>query len=591
MRQFQFTVDNQSNFSGKIKKIREWCENREYSGVLFQVYTEMLERDRFESIFHTIEEEMPDAQYVGCSSNGNIVNGDFSGGSIAVICTVFEDPSTQIEVLQYPLTQKTQKEVTDQLIEEVNLRPWVKAVEMLLTIRGMSMTGLCDYLKEVREDVAIFGGGAFSVDINEDTACVYSKSGGYAEQGIAFVLLGGDHFHIHTQYVTGWKPLGKVLEVTKTDGPILVELDHHPAYETYYRYLHIPNDKHFFNNTLEFPFIYKTHGIDILRAPIASNSDGSLTMTADMEMNVKARIAYGDPWTILESVRQSSEKIREFGPQAIFVFSCAGRRTFWGNSDIGKETLPFQRLAPTSGFYTSSEFIRTDGHVNQHNVTLVIAAMREGDCPQVVQESGQSEEIEGQLSLINRLATFINATTEELIEANKRLETMAITDGLTGLYNRSEIQRRLSETVNDLHESGIYLIMLDLDNFKKVNDTFGHEAGDRVLIRLAKFLLSYQNNSDTYVGRWGGEEFMVLVTNKTEEEALELAESIRSGFESISFDEIGHKTLSAGVTSCGEGENADILCSRVDYALYEAKRTGKNKVIYRSSSSKNSFMF
>ena len=103
MRQFQFTVNDQSNLSGEIKKIRHWCQENKASGVLFQVYTEMLDRDRFEAIFQTIDKEMPDAEYVGCSSNGNIVGGDFSGESIAVICTVFEHPTTQIEVLQYPL--------------------------------------------------------------------------------------------------------------------------------------------------------------------------------------------------------------------------------------------------------------------------------------------------------------------------------------------------------------------------------------------------------------------------------------------------------------------------------------------------------
>ena len=588
MRQFQFTVDDQSSFLGEIKKIREWCENCECSGILFQVYTEMLDRARFEKIFQTIEREMPEAWYVGCSSNGNIVNGDFSGESIAVICTVFEHPSTQIEVLQYPLSQQTQKEVADRLISEVSLRPWVKAVEMLVTIRGMSMTGLCDDLKGVREDVAIFGGGAFSVDINEDTACVYSKTGGYAEKSIVFVLLGGDVFHIHTQFITGWKPLGKILEVTKAEGPILKELDYRPAYETYYRYLHIPNDKNFFNNTLEFPFLYQTHGIEILRAPIASNPDGSLTMTADMEMNVKARIAYGDPWTILESVRNSSEKIRQFGPEAIFVFSCAGRRTFWGNDTIGKETLPLQHIASTSGFYTSGEFVRTGGYVNQHNVTLVIAAMREGEAAKTVIGSSTSQSESGKVSMISRLASFINATTEELTEANKRLEAMAVTDGLTGLYNRGEIQRRIVETINDKNESGIFLIMLDVDDFKQINDTYGHEAGDRVLIRLSKFLYKYQKNGCAVVGRWGGEEFMVMTTNSTTENAISLAESIRSGFESMGFGKIGRKTLSAGVTLCGDDENADSLCSRVDDALYEAKRTGKNKVVYFDGAGKSS---
>ncbi len=581
MRQFQFTVQKQGSYQEEIKKIRQWCRSRVVSKVLFQVYTELPDRKALEDVCKTLEKSIPDCICVGCSSNGNIVNGDFSGGSIAVICTVFEYPSTKVEVLHYALTEESQKDVAEQLIREVETNPWVNAVEMLLTIRGMSMTGFCDNLSKVRSDVTIFGGGAFSVDINQDSACIYSSVGGYTEKGIVFILIGGEDFYINTTYIAGWRPLGMDLKVTDSDGFILKELNHRPAYETYYRYLHISNDEHFFNNTLEFPFLYRHHGIEILRAPIASNPDGSLTMTADMEKGVTARIAYGDPWTILGAVRDGSEDIRNFGPEAIFVFSCAARRTFWGNDEIGKETLPFQEIAPTSGFYTSGEFMRTGGYVNQHNVTLAIAAMREGQEKQISEGGFEfDEDYVGKVSMINRLATFIKATTDELVEANKQLEYMAVTDGLTGLYNRKEIQRRIINAINSSRTEGVYLIMMDIDNFKHVNDTYGHDAGDKVLVGFSGMLLKMAKEKTLKIGRWGGEEFMILLTGVDKEGALELAEEVRSGFEAIDFGEVGHKTVSVGVTPAPEGEDPDTACSRVDAALYQAKTSGKNRVVY-----------
>ena len=106
------------------------------------------------------------------------------------------------------------------------------------------------------------------------------------------------------------------------------------------------------------------------------------------------------------------------------------------------ETKPFQSVAQTSGFYTSGEFLRKDKELIQHNVTLVIGAFREGDTvPGMENEIDvQGFHISKQVSLISRLANFVDISTAELEEANRKLEKMAITDGLTGPLNRMKIQ-------------------------------------------------------------------------------------------------------------------------------------------------------
>ena len=144
--------------------------------------------------------------------------------------------------------------------------------------------------------------------------------------------------------------------------------------------------------------------MDILRAPIDSDDDGALIMTADIAENVQARIAYGDPSTILESVYNAAVSFQDFIPDTFNVFSCAARRTFWGDDEVGNETEPFQSLAPTSGFYTSGEFLRNGDYVNQHNVTLVIEAQREGDVkgrdiPQVEMDTEELRKLQGLLPL------------------------------------------------------------------------------------------------------------------------------------------------------------------------------------------------
>ena len=590
MRQFQFEYENEDKFVNSLKKINQWRKSSVTSEVLFQIYSNKLNFPKIEVICAAIEKQMPGAYYMGCSTNGNIFIGDFSQAEIVVVCTVFEYFTTKLKILQYSIDDSNKGEVAASLIKEVNDNPWCKCVMTYATIRGMSTSDFCEEFDALPENVQFFGGGAFNIDINSDYACVFSSAGKITDHAVVFALMGGEDFNVTSTFITGWKPLGRKLLVSKAEGPILYELDGRPAYETYYKYLNIKNDEHFFTNTLEFPFLYEYNGINILRAPTAGRPDGGLVMTADIRENVKARIAYGDPWTILSCVDEEAVKLKEFIPEAISVFSCAARRTYWGDDEVGKETKPFQSVASTSGFYTSGEFLRTNGKVIQHNVTLVIAAMREGkrNLDAMADVAVNDQIFSGKVSMINRLATFIQASTEELEEANEMLRLAAVTDGLTKVLNRKEIQRLINENVDVINNSDdtsdtpkTSLIMLDIDNFKAVNDTYGHQAGDEVLIKLAEIMKEVidKNAPEGKIGRWGGEEFMIMLPGMDDEKACQIAELLRVTFSMASYDGVPSQTVSIGVTGIVKGENADITCSRVDKALYSGKTSGKNKVV------------
>ena len=585
MKQFQFEYTDINRLREELIKISQWQKLHITSHIVFTIYTEDPEYSAVSGIFECIDSILPDADYIGCSTNGNIVNGDRSDSNISVICTIFEFPSTSVKILQYPLTNECADETADSIIAEVEREKWVTAVEMLVTIRGMSMTQFCERLKELRDGVKVFGGGAFNSEINDNKACVFSKHFGHMEHGVVFMLIGGEAFHAYTTHVTGWKPLGKKMLVNKAKGSVIYEIDGQGAYSVYNHYLDIENDEHFFTNTLEFPFFYEHNGINILRAPISSNNnDDSLDMTSDIDENSIARLAYGDPKTILESIDKCGHEISNFSPNVIHVFSCSARRTFWGDSEVGRETMPLQSVAPTSGFYTSGEFLRTDKYLNQHNVTLVIAAMREGDPVEFQNNTFEmsSAHFSGNISMINRLAHFIDTATAELEEANAKLEEMAITDGLTHLYNRVEIQKRIKNTLKE-NDAPVSLIMLDIDDFKHVNDTYGHSEGDNVIVALSDIIRdSIQKYApDASAGRWGGEEFMLLLPATDSQAAAEVAEKIRAAFEAHEFEKAGHRTISLGVAQADEKRDPDQICINVDHNLYDAKRTGKNKVVVK----------
>ena len=586
MKQFQILYKDDEGFLEKLKEIKQWQTANPAYVTLFRIYSEDMDLEHIRHICDCLDDEMPDALYLGCTTNANIMDGVLSDSRIILTCTIFEYETTQAKILQLPFTEENAAQDVAVLKECCDADPWVQAVEMHATIMDMSMMEFCNEMSLLREDIQVFGGGAFNPDMDDETAVVFSKGNDFLEHGIIFLLLGGEDFHTYSTFISGWKPLKRKFRVTKADRQILYELDGKPALDVYRRFLNINKNDSFFSNTLEFPLFLEHGDIDILRCPLAVNNDDSLVMSSDMQEDAIVRLAYGDPETILASIREDGQEIADFCPEVIQTFSCAARKAFWGDENISDETILFNSVAPTTGFYTHGEFIRIKGDMLNFNVTLVIVAMREGDMP----KTGKKVNIaEAQISntekipIIRRFVSFIEASTAELEEMNMKLALSSVTDGLTRLYNRAEIERKIRSALDKRKKQGtcnsISLIMLDIDNFKRVNDIYGHKEGDHVIQALSDVLRNTTIGvRSCSLGRWGGEEFMILLSDNNADEAAVLAEKIRLQFSSVSYETAGCQTVSIGVTQAKD-ENADALYNRVDKALYMAKAAGKNQVV------------
>ena len=578
MKQFQIVYEGEKEFIGELEKFRAaWDRTPK---MMFQIFSDILEEDAVRKVISSIEEVFPGVPWFGCSTCGNLVNCRLTP-QIAVTATVFEKETSQFKVFQYNIQENSMEWVARKIIEDTENNPWVKAIELYLAFPKDSTTQFSEGLKNIRSDIHIFGGIAGNDDISKDVSYVFSDVGGYSDSDLVVVFYGGDDFYVDSIKATGWKPLGRKFRVTRAEGTCLQELDGIPAYDVYNKYLNIKNDENFFHNTLEFPLLYEYNGVIILRVPMASNPDRSISVSADIEVGSTVRMSYGDPKTIIDSIAEDSQPIKKFCPDVLHFFSCVARRTFWASDEPTYELDTFKDIAPSVGFYSLGEFLRADNYLSHHNVTLVIAAMREGEADISGMQNASEASSISKVPLVSRLATFISATSLELEEMNKKLMTAAITDGLTGLYNRAETQRRIGQALANKDKEALSLIMIDIDNFKKVNDTYGHQVGDEVIIALANIMQDEQKRLPDKIsaGRWGGEEFM-LVLSETDLSAAELiAEQIRKCFEHICFPTAGTQTISVGVTQAAARDTFDLLCTRVDTALYKAKTTGKNKVV------------
>ncbi|MDL2316489.1 GGDEF domain-containing protein [Desulfovibrio sp. OttesenSCG-928-A18] len=155
-------------------------------------------------------------------------------------------------------------------------------------------------------------------------------------------------------------------------------------------------------------------------------------------------------------------------------------------------------------------------------------------------------------------------------------------DGLTRIFNRETFFEILQDEIGKVQttKAPLSLIILDIDNFKKINDTYGHLAGDSVLRSLGN-LLNETLRYDDIVARYGGEEFVVLVPRTSEEQVLRIGEKLRKTIEEIAFGELPTITVSIGCTMYVPGESIQGFIDRADKALYDAKNQGKNLVRMR----------
>ncbi|MFK5925198.1 MAG: diguanylate cyclase [Desulfuromusa sp.] len=181
---------------------------------------------------------------------------------------------------------------------------------------------------------------------------------------------------------------------------------------------------------------------------------------------------------------------------------------------------------------------------------------------------------------LNQALLDVGDLAAQLNTSLQQVEQLAVTDTLTETYNR----RKFDEVFADEHQhaehekSPFSLIMLDLDHFKRVNDKFGHSAGDQVLKRLCRLIRGLIRQGDLLI-RWGGEEFILLLPATALEEAVPFAERVRLEVEQEAFPMVGQITISLGVAQFQKGDSIDALLKRVDNALYQAKQNGRNRVV------------
>lgn len=184
----------------------------------------------------------------------------------------------------------------------------------------------------------------------------------------------------------------------------------------------------------------------------------------------------------------------------------------------------------------------------------------------------------------NNIKHFL-ATSQDItqrVHMEEKLQRLATIDSLTEIYNRHHINEEITTEISraERYRDSFALAMIDVDYFKSINDTFGHDIGDNVLRELTQVISQHIRESDRF-GRWGGEEFIIILPQLKHKPLLSLAEKLRKAIDTHAFKDGIHVSISIGLTLFKGGETKQELVKRVDKALYSAKNSGRNTVYYQ----------
>ena len=602
MRQLPFSIHNQDELVAAITTVqRAQVELGTCTGMLVTLYAVPDEAALLQQVQQELARQFPQAVLTGAMTRNQIMNGHILGTGVLAAFTLFSQ--SQVALYAYALNDLAVEEAgaassvgaqladkTDQtvyaseaagkeLLEQVQHTPNVQAIELSGTGSKLALQPFFRWMGRCSAAVQVFGGVADNGDLSE--GCLLAGAARITH-GVVAVVFSGAALHISVSSSFGWRPLGQQMTVTATADPFTVtEIDHKPAAHIYHANLGIKEGEAFHLDALTFPIFLKRHGLTLARHPFTSERDGSLTFGADIYTGEQIQLAYGDPQAILDRADELMLRMAEFHPQCIFGVSCVARSLLM-QGETEKE-LAMSTFAPSHGFYAYGEFMRHGSEIVVANMTLVMVGMREGEpTAEPLQLPPRISHVDKRTEDMRHLVTFIQTTIAELEEAKNRYRELARTDMLTHLYNRGATEHRLRQMLQEGEQwqEPLALIMMDIDDFKGINDAFGHDAGDRALQGVAGVLKACTRQGIDVPGRMGGDEFFVVLCNTGRTRAADIAERIRAGVGELEALPSGqHFTTSIGVAFARTGDTPNSLLKRADNALYAAKRSqGKDNV-------------
>ncbi len=388
------------------------------SSLLIQVFTAKNDDFFIRDLITVINTFLPHAILIGCTTDGEIKDGLVSTMHTVISFTIFEKTTLKTYI---------SNDFKDYFEAGVNLSRALYTLDtkvIISFIDGLTGNGE-EYLNGINSisDELKVAGGLAGDNAAFDKTFVFTKDK-VLQNGVVGVGLHSEHLNVLTDYSFHWIPIGKNLTITKAVDNRVYTIDDRTAYETYAYYLGEDTAKSLPAVGIEFPLIIKRNGIDIARAVLSSETDGSLVFTGNLKDGDIVRFGYGDSDAILGHAKQNVENIMSNPIESIFIYSSMARRRFMPEQ-IELETRPFNAIAPTSGFFTYGEFY-CSSKKELLNQTMTVLALSESDTVKSHIDIDNEKKYSDESSTIKALSHLINVSSHEFEELNNDLEKKII---------------------------------------------------------------------------------------------------------------------------------------------------------------------
>jgi len=422
------------------------------ASLLIQIFSASNQEVFIKKLLSEITALLPDAVIIGTSTDGEIINGRILSQSTVLSFTQFEHTTLKASGMEHTDNgYESGRALAKTLIGD--------DTKLLITFSdGVHTNGeaFLEGIDAVNRSVPVVGGHAGDNNLFKKTV-VFTKEHLFAKGSVA-VSLNSRHLHLHTDYSFNWHPIGNEFTITKAEKNRVYTIDNTSAANLYAHYLGEEIANGLPGIGIEFPLIVRRNGIDVARAVMMKQDDGSLIVAGSLYTGEKVRFGFGDSQTIIQASQKIIESILKKPSEAIFVYSCAARKYFMGE-EVESEIMPLQSIAPVAGFFTHGEYFTSSCQKQLLNQTMTVVSLAESDA--LCHPKGKIEPVllhSIESTSIHALAHFIHVTTEEMQKQTDILkESNRLNKKLKERMELALVGSKTSVLDWDMKENALYL--------------------------------------------------------------------------------------------------------------------------------------
>lgn len=547
---------------------------KQFGSVLIQVFAATTDQDKVSQLLVLIAKRLPDAVVIGASSDGTIDQGVLHphGGSILIAVTGFDKTHIKLAVTD---------DVSSSFQSGIDITKSIctDKTKVLIAFSEASSINGEEFLEGVFSvnDHVIISGGVASTPTFSDTYIIAGQK--IFNTGAVAVSLNSDCLKAFRDHSFGWQTIGKEMTITEAEHNCVRSIDNKTPCEVFKHYLGDEVINAMPGVGSAFPLMVKRNNTYIARGIIALSGEHFI-VSGNVKENDKVYIGYGNPYNIAHQNQLTDSILNSIDvPEVIFSYYCEGRRLFIPDNMVDFELEALGRISPVCGLFTLGEFY-TEQNYLLLNFSSTLLALSEQEKKSTIKRSDvKVEPPQNVFGVVSEgLFHLIDTRTREL-------EQQAYHDELTGLPNRAFFYEMLSMAIHRANEKNetLSILFLDIDNFRKVNDTHGHNTGDRLLVKIAGKLKD-KLEPDDILARYGGDEFLVI---RSEENGIDQIKELSSNLLSIFNDPISiddrpfslGASIGISIYPC-DGKDQETLIKYADTAMYEVKFSGKNNFAF-----------